>query len=80
MSWYRSSLGHEQLSFSNGFVTHYDALISSVPLPDLVRMIQGTPPDVLDASRRLACSTCVLVNVGVDREDLSERSHDLLLR
>jgi protoporphyrinogen oxidase len=60
-----------KLSFANGVVAHYDALISSVPLPDLVRMIQGTPHDVLVASRRLACSTCVLVNVGVNREDLS---------
>jgi protoporphyrinogen oxidase len=60
-----------QLSFSNGVVAGYDALISSVPLPDLIEMIQGAPDDVLDASRRLACSTCVLVNVGVGREDLS---------
>jgi protoporphyrinogen oxidase len=60
-----------QLGFSNGLVAHYDALISSVPLPDLVPMIRGTPHDVLDASERLACSTCVLVNIGVDREDLS---------
>ena len=60
-----------QLSFSNGLVTHYDALVSSVPLPDLIRMIQGAPQDVVDASRRLACSTCVLVNIGVNREDLS---------
>ena len=73
-------LGHElvsidprtrQLSFSNGHVTHYDALISSVPLPDLIRMIKGAPQDVLDASRQLACSTCVIVNVGVNREDIS---------
>lgn len=61
-----------QLTFSNGSVAHYDALVSSVPLPDLVRMIRGAPRDVLDASRRLACSTCVLVNVGVDRKDLSD--------
>jgi len=60
-----------QLSFANGHVASYDRLISSVPLPDLIRMIRGAPPDVVDASRRLACSTCVLVNVGVDREDLS---------
>ena len=61
-----------QLHFSNGLVTHYDSLITSVPLPDLVRMVQGTPQDVLEASRRLSCSTCVLVNVGVNREDLSD--------
>ena len=59
------------IRFSNGTVTRYDALVSSVPLPDLVRMIEGVPQDVLEASRRLACSTCVLVNIGVDREDLS---------
>ena len=61
-----------QLSFSNGFVAQYDALVSSVPLPDLVRMIRDVPQDVLEASGRLACSTCVLVNVGVDRDDLSD--------
>lgn len=60
-----------RLKFSNGNVADYDALVSSVPLPDLVSMISGAPQDVLDASRRLACSTCVLVNVGVDREDIS---------
>ena len=60
-----------RLSFANGNSAHYDALISSLPLPDLIRMIQGAPQYILDASRRLACSTCVLVNVGVDREDLS---------
>jgi protoporphyrinogen oxidase len=52
-------------------VARYDSLISSVPLPDLIPMIDGTPPDVLDASRRLACSTCVLVNIGINREDIS---------
>jgi protoporphyrinogen oxidase len=61
-----------QLTFSNGVTTAYDGLVSSVPLPDLVSMIKGVPQDVLDASRRLACSTCVLVNVGVDRDDLSK--------
>lgn len=60
-----------QLVFANGAVAEYDALVSSVALPDLIPMIQGTPEDVRDAARRLACSTCVLVNVGIDRQDLS---------
>jgi protoporphyrinogen oxidase len=60
-----------QLVFENGQCSHYDGLVSSVALPDLIPMIDGTPQDVVDASRRLACSTCVLVNVGVDRADLS---------
>ena len=60
------------LRFSNGASAQYDALVSSIPLPCLVPMIAGVPQDVVAASRQLACSTCVLVNVGVDRADLSE--------
>jgi protoporphyrinogen oxidase len=60
-----------QLRFSNGNVAQYDSLISSVPLPDLIRMIQGTPRDVVEAAQRLACTTLVLVNIGVNRPDIS---------
>lgn len=60
-----------QLRFSDGSSAGYDALVSSVPLPEMVRMIRGTPQDVLEAGQRLACSSCVLVNLGVAREDLS---------
>ena len=59
------------LTFSNGAVAGYDALVSSVPLPRLIRLIQGAPQDVIDATDRLACSTCVLVNLGINRENLS---------
>jgi protoporphyrinogen oxidase len=61
----------KMLKFSNGLETNYDGLVSSVPLPDLVGMIQGAPQDVLNAAHRLSCSTCVLVNIGVNRADLS---------
>ena len=60
------------LSFSNGASVQYEQLISSVPLPELVPMIEGVPGDVVEAVRRLACSTCVLVNLGINREDLSK--------
>jgi len=73
-------LGHElvsidprkqELHFGNGVTDRYDGLVSSVALPDLIRMINDAPADVADAAQRLACSTCVLVNIGVDRPDLS---------
>jgi protoporphyrinogen oxidase len=63
---------NRQLTFSNGLVTQYDGLVSSVPLPDMIQMIQGAPPDVVEAAKLLACSTCVLVNIGVNREDISK--------
>jgi len=60
-----------QLKFANGKTVAYDALVSSVALPDLIRMIKDAPRDVVAASRQLACTTCILVNIGVNREDLS---------
>lgn len=62
----------QQVTCGNGVVADYDALVSSIPLPDLIEMIHGTPQDVVRAARLLACSTCVLVNIGVNREDLSQ--------
>jgi protoporphyrinogen oxidase len=59
-----------ELGFADGTRVRYDALISSVPLNDLVPTIVGTPPDVLDAAGRLACSEVVIVNLVVDRPDL----------
>ena len=61
-----------QLTFRNGQRASYDGVVSSIPLTDLVPMIAGAPDDVVAAAGRLACSTCVLVNVAVDREDLSD--------
>ena len=60
------------LHFSNGKHVLYDQVISSIPLPDLIPLIDGAPRDVLDASGKLAFTQAVLINLGVDRSDLSD--------
>jgi protoporphyrinogen oxidase len=62
----------KMLRFSNGEIHPYSAVISSIPLPDLIPKIDGVPNRVVEASRRLAFSTVVLVNVGLGRENISE--------
>ena len=78
---YELKLGHEvvcidpatrTLSFRNGTHARYDAVISSIPLPEVVKLVKGVPDDVLAAAAQLACSSCVLVNIGVAREDLAD--------
>jgi len=59
-----------QLHFANGTTAAYEKLVSSIPLPELVPMIVGAPPDVLDAAGRLTCSEAVIVSLGIDRADL----------
>ena len=58
------------LYFENGATAAYDGLVSSIPLPELIPMIDGAPRDVLEAAARLACSEVVIVNLGIDRPDL----------
>jgi protoporphyrinogen oxidase len=60
-----------QVSFANGRAVGYDALISSIPLTDLVPMLAGVPDDVRAAARQLACSACVLINLGIGRDDFA---------
>ncbi len=73
-------LGHElvsldpktrELTFANGARVTYDAVVSSIALTDLIPMIVGVPAEVVAAAATLACSSVVLVNLGVARSDLS---------
>jgi protoporphyrinogen oxidase len=61
---------NRQLHFRNGVVESYESLVSSIPLPELLPMIDGAPKDVRDAAARLACSEAVIVSLGIDRADL----------
>jgi protoporphyrinogen oxidase len=61
-----------ELCFKNGIVASCDYIVSSLPLPELIPMISGVPSGVLEASQNLACTTCIVVNIGINREDISE--------
>lgn len=58
------------LTFADGTQAGYDRLISSMPLPELARIIEGAPPDVIEAAGLLAASEVVVVNLGIDRPDV----------
>lgn len=60
----------KQLRFTNGSVVDYEHVVSSIPLPEIVPMIDGVPNDVQEASRKLACTTAVVVNLGINRHNL----------
>jgi protoporphyrinogen oxidase len=65
---------HKSLLFENGIRCNYDFLVSSIPLPELISTIKQVPIKVLEASNELACSTCVIVNLGINRSNIS-KSH-----
>lgn len=59
--------GAKVVRFANGQSADYQALVSSIPLPELIPMIDGAPGDVVEAAEMLAASQVVLVNVGLNR-------------
>jgi protoporphyrinogen oxidase len=63
-----------ELTFADGATANYDGLVSSLPLPELIRILHQAPPDVREAADRLACTSVVLVNLGVGRPDVSSYS------
>lgn len=62
----------KKILFNNEEMIEYTSLISSIPLPDLIPMIDGAPDDVVAAAAKLACTSCVMVNIGIDRNDISD--------
>lgn len=60
----------KQLTFANNASVAYKGVVSSIPLPDLIPTIQGTPKDVLEAAATLACTEVVIVNLVIDRANL----------
>ncbi|MEL7834376.1 protoporphyrinogen/coproporphyrinogen oxidase [Fodinibius sp. Rm-B-1B1-1] len=61
------------IHFNNGTTTDYDELISSIPLPELVtNIINDVPENIVEAGKKLACTSCIIVNIGIDRNDFTE--------
>lgn len=64
--------GNQVLTFEDGRQANYDFLLSSVPLPELIPMIRDVPDKVRRAAAKLACTSCIIVNLGIDRTDISQ--------
>lgn len=61
----RIDLAKRRLWFANGFTHEYEKLISTIPLPELVRL-SGAPEEVLHAANQLCCTSLLLVNVAAN--------------
>ncbi|GAG73794.1 unnamed protein product [marine sediment metagenome] len=51
----------------------YDYLVSTLPLPELVKIIDEVPPDVKKAANNLLNNSIYCVNLGIDRPDITDK-------
>jgi protoporphyrinogen oxidase len=59
--------------FDNGTQASYATMISSIPLPELVRLCPTAPESVRHAARQLRTNSILVVNFGIGRAGASNR-------
>ena len=65
-------MANKTLRFANGNAESFEHVISSIPLPALIPLIKDAPQNVLDAAALLSCSQALMINIGLNRADISE--------
>ena len=57
----------KQCTLSNGELVQYEHLVSSIPLPELLKLATDLPDDVRDAAAKLRCTSLRYLNYGIKR-------------
>jgi len=57
-----------RVEFADGSRAHYAALVSTMPLPELVSRLRGAPDSVRDAAARLRWASLFALNLGLRRD------------
>ncbi|MBM3251168.1 MAG: hypothetical protein FJZ11_00100 [Candidatus Omnitrophica bacterium] len=61
------------IHFNNQTAVRYDKLISTIPLPELSKIINVIPVAVRQAIQGLRCNSVLCVNLGIRREDITSK-------
>lgn len=62
----------KQVEFADGTVENYDNLISSLPLPEIIKMISDVPENVQNAAKQLRWTCGYQVSLGFNRPDVAK--------
>jgi UDP-galactopyranose mutase len=66
--------GGKRVVFNHGSeVVTYRRLITSIPLPDFIQLLPEPPVEVQEAAAQLAYNSIAIVNLGINRPDLSPK-------
>jgi protoporphyrinogen oxidase len=57
----------QRITFSDGSIVTYECIVSSVPLPSLLQIIEAVPRRVLDHAMKLKATSLALISIGIKR-------------
>jgi len=52
----------------------YEKILSTIPLPELIKIIPESPESVIEASQQLKTNSIYVVNIGVKRANITDKS------
>ena len=55
------------IMFSDGSKEHFDKIVSTIPLPELIKVIKDVPVEVIEASKKLIATSAQLVSFGFNK-------------
>ncbi len=61
---------NKALETSNGNSYNYDRLISSLPLPEVIKVLSNVPEDVIAAASKLRCTSGYQISIGLNTKDI----------
>lgn len=61
------------VQFSNGASIRYETLINTIPIPEFMQICRDVPEEVRAAAAKLRTNSILVVNLGIDRPNLSDR-------
>jgi protoporphyrinogen oxidase len=67
-------LATKTISFADGSEVNYDTLVSTIPLPRLVKLIKDAPQAVKSAAQNLQCNSVICILIGLDKPRKSDFS------
>ena len=62
----------KRIDFSDNSSEYYDELVSSLPLPELIKRIKDVPKDVSIATEKLLFTSGQLVSLGIDQPEIKK--------
>lgn len=66
-------LTKRQATFSNGDEVEYDRLVSTIPLPELLRKIEPLPHNINELLPKLRCASVYNINYGLKKAPISDK-------
>lgn len=63
---------YKYVEFEDGEKKYYNELISSIPLPELIKIIKDVPTDINEAAKNLCATSVSLISLGFNKPDIAK--------